>query len=227
MLWSISKNQNSRWLLLNICFQSPCQLLSVQEYSIHPEYQDEFNKLMDSIVEEFGPIPTEDSTSQSKGKDEDETDPNKGKDGEEKKTQPGPVKKRKNSGGGGGSGKKSKLMVPKSRPLSQLVLRELFWMSPWWMPRSKVSTYTSRRAAKSMSSTRAARKPTWRLASSCAAMAKANGACKLALRTRATRQRRCFSTLMALKPWYLGASFYSSHAHCCKLKSSKVKGLQY
>ena len=64
---------------------------------------------MDSIVEEFGPIPTEDSTSQSKGKDEDETDPNKGKDGEEKKTQPGPVKKRKNSGGGGGSGKKLKV----------------------------------------------------------------------------------------------------------------------
>jgi len=64
---------------------------------------------MDSIVEEFGPIPTEDPTSQSKGKDEDETDPNKGKDGEEKKTQPGPVKKRKNSGGGGGSGKKIKV----------------------------------------------------------------------------------------------------------------------
>lgn len=58
----------------------------LQEYINHEQFGEEFTKLLDSIVEEFGPLPAEDAAAGKDGKDtKDGKDASEGKDGKESK----------------------------------------------------------------------------------------------------------------------------------------------
>ena len=91
-----------------------------EEYATHPDYQEQFKKLMDEIVEEFGTAPAEEETQNenTKGKTTDEGDKNGGND--PAKPVPAPLRKRKNTGGETTTGKKLKVESSKIKTIESV-----------------------------------------------------------------------------------------------------------